>query len=105
MEADDRDRLESLIRYVARPAVSLERLEIRQDGKIEWSLKRAWKDGTRAFIFDPNTFLERLAALVPHPREHSWTNFGSLAPAESWTAVASVLVRLRQLGPMATMGL
>ena len=27
------------------------------------------------------TFLERLVALVPHPREHQWTYFGILAPA------------------------
>jgi hypothetical protein len=32
-------------------------------------------------VFDPLTFLERLVALVPHPREHQWTYFGVLAPA------------------------
>ena len=43
--------------------------------------RRPWRDGTRAFVFDPLTFLERLVALVPHPREHQWTYFGVLAPA------------------------
>jgi hypothetical protein len=27
--------------------------------------------------------MERLAALVPHPREHGWTYHGSLAPAST----------------------
>ena len=83
VEAANRDRLESLIRYVARPALSLGRLEVEDDGKVKWSLKRPWKDGTRAFVFDPHSFLERLVALIPHPREHRWTYFGSLAPAAS----------------------
>lgn len=48
---------------------------------MKWSLRRPWRDGTRAFVFDPLTFLERLVALVPHPREHQWTYFGVLAPA------------------------
>jgi hypothetical protein len=83
VEAHDRDRLEALIRYVARPALSLGRLELRGDGKVKWSLRRPWSDGTKAFVFDPLTFIERLAALVPHPREHGWTYFGSLAPSAS----------------------
>ncbi len=81
IEADDRDRLERLVRYVARPALAQGRLEVRGDGRVKWSLRRPWRDGTRAFVFDPLTFLERLVALVPHPREHQWTYFGVLAPA------------------------
>ena len=81
VEADDRERLERLVRYVARPALAQGRLEVRGDGKVKWSLRRPWRDGTRAFVFDPLTFLERLVALVPHPREHQWTYLGVLAPA------------------------
>ena len=81
--ANDRERLEALVRYVSRPALSQGRLEIRGDGKVKWTLRRPWRDGTRAFVFDPLTFLERLAALVPHPREHGWTYHGCLAPASS----------------------
>lgn len=66
---------------VARPALAQGRLEVRGDGKVKWSLRRPWRDGTRAFVFDPLTFLERLVALVPHPREHQLTYFGVLAPA------------------------
>ena len=81
--ANDRERLEALVRYVSRPALSQGRLELRGDGKVKWILRRPWRDGTRAFVFDPLTFLERLAALVPHPREHGWTYHGCLAPASS----------------------
>jgi hypothetical protein len=81
IEAEDRDRLERLVRYVARPPLAQGRLEVRGDGKVKWSLRRPWRDGTRAFVFDPLTFLERLVALVPHPREHQLTYFGVLAPA------------------------
>ena len=63
------------------PTLARGRLEVRGDGRVKWSLRRPWRDGTRAFVFDPLTFLERLAALVPHPREHQWTYFGILAPA------------------------
>lgn len=34
-------------------------------------------------VFDPLTFPESLAALVPDPREHGWTYHGSLAPAST----------------------
>ncbi len=83
VDAADSERLEALIRYVARPALAQGRLEVRGDGKVKWTLRKPWRDGTRAFVFDPLTFLERLAALVPHPREHGWTYHGSLAPAST----------------------
>jgi len=31
-------------------------------------LRRPWSDGTRAIRFEPNEFLEKLAAMVPKPR-------------------------------------
>ena len=81
VDADDRDALERLIRYMARPPLSQGRLMLREDGKVLWNLRRPWRDGTRAFVFDPLTFIGRLAALVPHVREHQLTYHGCLAPA------------------------
>ena len=40
-----------------------------------------WRNGTSAVSFDPQTFIERLAALVPHPRAHQLGYQGVLAPA------------------------
>ena len=54
---------------------------LREDGKVLWNLRRPWRDGTRGFVFDPLTFIGRLAALVPHVREHQLTYHGCLAPA------------------------
>ena len=49
-----------------------------------YGLKRHWRDGTSAVSFDPLTFIERLAALVPPPRAHQLTYHGVLAPASAW---------------------
>jgi hypothetical protein len=84
VDADHRERLEHLCRYVARPAIATERLSLSPDGKVVHGLRRPWRDGTTHFVFDPLTFLGRLAALVPHSREHQLTYHGVLAPASSW---------------------
>lgn len=41
-------------------------------------------DGASLAAFDSLTCLERLAALVPHPRVHAVTYHGVLAPASPW---------------------
>lgn len=75
--------LEHLCRYVVRPPIATERLSLRDDGKVVYALRRPWKDGTTHFVFDPLTFLERLAALIPRPRAHVLTYHGVLAPVAS----------------------
>jgi len=81
VEAHERERLEHLCRYVARPPIATERLSLAPDGKVIYRLRRHWRDGTAAIAFDPLTFIERLAALVPRPRCHQLTYHGVLAPA------------------------
>jgi hypothetical protein len=76
-----RERLEHLCRYVARPAIASERLSIAPNGRVIYRLRRHWRDGTSAVSFDPLTFIERLAALIPRPRSHQHTYHGVLAPA------------------------
>jgi len=51
---------------------------------VVYRLRRAWRDGTSAIVFEPLVFLERLAALVPRPRAHLLTYHGVLAPAAQW---------------------
>jgi len=79
-----RERLERLCRYVARPPLATERLSLSPEGKVVCRLRCRWRDGTEAVVFDPLTFLERLAALVPRPRTHLVTYDGVLAPAAAW---------------------
>ena len=68
--ARDRERLERLLRYAARPAVALERLSRLPDGRLVYRLKRTWSDGTTDVVFEPLDFMAKLAALVPPPRVH-----------------------------------
>ena len=79
-----RNRLEHLCRYVARPAIATQRLALSPDGRVIYGLRRHWSDGTSAVSFDPLTFIERLAAQIPRPRAHQHTYHGVLAPAAAY---------------------
>jgi hypothetical protein len=81
LPAGKRDALEHVVRYMARPPLAQGRLMLRDDGKVIWNLRKPWRDGTRAFVFDPLVFLERLIALIPPPRSHQITYHGCFAPA------------------------
>ena len=64
----DKIRLERLCRYAARPPIDKSRLSGLPDGRLMYKLKRRWRDGTKAVIYEPLEFMEKLAALVPPPR-------------------------------------
>jgi len=70
IETRDRMRLGRLIRYCARPAVATERLSELPDGRLLYRLKRPWRDGTSAVIFERQDFMAKLAVLAPAPRAH-----------------------------------
>ena len=76
----DRDALERLCRYIARPAVSNERLSVNDRGQIVYRLKHPFGDGTTHVVLDPVDFIARLAALVPRPRAHLTRYHGVFAP-------------------------
>ncbi len=84
MPAGELERREHLCRYVTRPPIAIQRLGLAPDGRVVYGLKRHWRDGTSAISFDPLAFIERLTALVPHPRAHQITYHGVLAPASVW---------------------
>jgi hypothetical protein len=77
--ARDRDGLERLCRYVARPALGAGRLQLRPDGLVRLTLKTPWSDGTTALVLSPADVVERLAALVPPPKAHTLVYHGVLA--------------------------
>jgi hypothetical protein len=87
--ARDRKRLERLCRYVARPPVSTGRLAAEPDGRLQYQLKRRWRDGTTHIVFEPSELLERLVALIPPPRAHQVRYHGVLAPAAADRAFVS----------------
>jgi hypothetical protein len=57
-------------RYVTRPAICLDRLTVRVDGKIQYELNNPFRNGTTHILFSPVDFLSKLAALVPRPRHN-----------------------------------
>ena len=80
VEAHDRKRLVQLCRYITRPALSDERVQLNAAGQVELKLKTPWRDGTTHLVMSPLEFMQRLAALVPRPRLHLIRFHGVLAP-------------------------
>ena len=78
--AHRRDQLECLIRYTARGAVSLERLQAEANGDLLSTFTHPWSDGTTGIRLSPLELLEKLAALVPLPHVHLVRYGGCLAP-------------------------
>lgn len=79
-KAHQRDKLERLCRYIARPAVSEKRLSLTAHGKVCYQLKTPYRDGTTHVLFEPMDFIARLAALVPKPRVNLTRFHGVFAP-------------------------
>jgi hypothetical protein len=78
--ATQRQRLEELVRYCARPPLGNDRLEREADGRYRLRLKTRWRDGTTHLRFDPVELMERLAAQIPKPRINLVLYSGVLAP-------------------------
>jgi hypothetical protein len=53
------------------------------DGRVAYSLKKTWRDGSTHVVLSPQVLIERLLALVPRPRRHLVTYHGVLAPGAS----------------------
>ncbi len=83
VDGGERTKLEHLVRYVARPALAIERLALTPAGNIRYTLKNPYRDGTTAVIFEPFDFLARLAALVPLPGVNLTRYHGVFAPASA----------------------
>lgn len=59
----ERDKLERLARYIARPPIATERPALTDSGHIRYTLKTPYRDGTTHVIFEPMDF-----SLRPGPR-------------------------------------
>jgi hypothetical protein len=77
--AGDRERLQELVRYCARPALANDRLTKCDDGRNLLRLKAPWRDGTTHLCFEPVELMERLAAQIPRPRVNLVLYAGVLA--------------------------
>jgi hypothetical protein len=82
--AGQREKLERLCRYLLRPALSHQRLELLEHGHVRLQLKTAWNDGTTHLQFTAWELMERLAALIPRPRANLVRYHGVWAPNSKW---------------------
>jgi hypothetical protein len=96
-EGHQKNKRERLCRYNARPAVAIPRLSQSSTGKVVYTLKTPYRDGTRAcpalsgtqVAFEPVDFIARLAALVPKPRVNLTRYHGVLAPNHRWRGLVT----------------
>jgi hypothetical protein len=88
-EGHQKDKRERLCRYIARPAVAVPRLSLSSTGKVVYTLKTPYNDGTTQLAFDPVDFIARLAALVPKPRVNLTRYHGVLAPNHRWRGLVT----------------
>ncbi len=82
----DKKTLERLCRYITRPALAEGRLSLTPQGRVRYTLKTPYRDGTTHVVFAPLDFMARLAALVPKPRVHLTRYHGVFAPHSAWRA-------------------
>ena len=96
VEADDRRKLERLLRYGLRPPYAQKRLSRLPDGRVKLVLRKPYYSGQTAIVFEPVDFLRRLAAIIPPPRQNLVRYHGIFAPnAKGRRAVARLAESIR----------
>jgi hypothetical protein len=83
VSASDREGRERLLRYCARPPLSLSRLSLLSDGRVAYALRTPWGKHTHR-VMDPLAFMARLVALIPPPYHPLIRFHGLFAPHCSW---------------------
>jgi len=84
VRAGDREGLERLCRYGARPPFRLERMSLLPDGRVASLLRKLRRNGATHLVLDPVHFLARISALVPPPSYPLTRRAGVLAPHSTW---------------------
>ena len=77
----DRQGLERLARYCARPPLSQERLGRLNQETLVYHLRKPTADGRTELLLTPLELLDHLAQLVTPPRVHKHRYCGVLAPS------------------------
>jgi len=80
MPGTEREKIEKLCRYIARPAIALERLKPTAGGQVVYSLKKPYSDGTTHIVMTKLELLEKIAAIIPRPKIHLTRYHGALGP-------------------------
>ena len=93
VDATDREGLERLLRYGARPAFSSERLSLLPDGRVAYLLRRPRSNGATHLVLDPIVFLARIASLNG-TAVRTWTSMRFISSSCS-SRYASAMLRIR----------
>lgn len=80
IEVWDKDGLERLIRYCARPPFKSENIRV-HNSVINYRFPKPSHDGRLFITIDPLDFLERISHFIPYPRRHRRHYHGVLAPS------------------------
>jgi hypothetical protein len=96
IEAADRQGLERLLRYWARPVFGLEPLREIDAEHLVYESVKAGPGGSVSLMLTPLELIERLAALIPPPRRHRHRYYGVLAPNAPLRAQVHACRRARE---------
>jgi hypothetical protein len=102
LEANDRQGLERLLRYCARPAFAQERLCQIDPEHLVYESPKPGPGGRVSQILTPLEFMDRLAALIPPPRRHRHRYYGVLAPNSPLRPAVTALAAAPEPGPVET---
>ena len=91
IEAHDRQGLERLLRYCARPAFAQERLRQLGPEHLVYESKKPGPGGKVSVLLTPHQLLDRLSALIPPPRRHRHRYYGVLAPNSPYRPAVTAL--------------
>ena len=89
LRADDREQLTQLCRYIQRPPLAQNRLQMLDDGRFYYAFKRIWSNGAKGIMFNGEDLIERLAALIPMPRKNLTRYHGVFAPRSRFKHVVN----------------
>lgn len=67
VQANDRAKLERLLRYGSRPPFAQKRLSLTPAGKVRLKLRKPYYTGQTCIVLEPKAFLRRLFAIIPPP--------------------------------------
>ena len=88
---NDREGLERLLRYCARPPFALERLKQQPDGTLIYQFGKPLANGQTQLKLTSLELIDKLAALVPPPRIHCHRYYGVLAPNSPFRASVTAM--------------
>ena len=70
--ANEREKLERLCRYITRPAVSTKRMSMTRNGRVRYELKTPWRNGTTHVVFEPTNFMYRTYGMPRAQEAQEW---------------------------------